>query len=105
MFPLPNELELGNWCSVPTGMVWFGLSCPDPQSAQPSLRNLTGLGAPRCHSLKACGLLTAPEPWGGTPEREMPPVCSVCGVRVAGWVKGGGCGVVCRLVLQALGGR
>ena len=51
------------------GLVWVNAS-PErsgPRSAQPSLRDSTGLGAPAVAVSRRAGLLTAPEPRGGTP--------------------------------------
>ena len=95
------------------GLVWVNASPgrPGPRSAQPSLRDSTGLGAPGCRGLKACRTADSPRTprWHTREGDTAVPVCVVCAPLGCLWVLGGGgrcvCGAVCRLVLQAPAGR
>ena len=97
------------------GLVWFG-STPPPDDQAHGQRNrpcATRLGwaLPAVAVSRRAGLLTAPEPRGGTRGREIPPcLCVWCARRWGAFGSGGGggrcvCGAVCRLVLQAPAGR
>ena len=69
------------------GLVWVNASPgrPDPQSAQLSLRDPTGLGAPGCRGLKACQTADSPRTprWPGD---TAVPVCVVCALLGCLWV-------------------
>ena len=93
------------------GLVWVDASPrrPDPRSAQPSLRDLTALGAPGCR--KACRTADTRQTvrWRTQEGDTTVPVCVTCALLGCLWVLGRGearaCGVVCCLVLQAPAGR
>ena len=69
---------------------------PGPRSAQPSLRDSTGLGAPGCRGLKACRTADSPRTprWHTREGDTAVPVCVVCAPLGCLWVWGGG-GDVC----------
>ena len=50
------------WNQEGFGLVWVNASPgrPGPRSAQPSLHDSTGLGAPGCHGLKTCWTANSP---------------------------------------------
>ena len=72
------------------GLVWVNASPgrPGPQSAQPSLRDSTGLGAPGCRGLKACRTADSPRTprWHTREGDTAVPVCVVCAPLGCLWV-------------------